>query len=104
MSPYTSRHASQSLRRVPAPPTRFERSDFTESQGQLVACASDLGWRAGQWPEKIVVEPGGDSFSPAQSAVTYYRGHAAVHPVEGELLSVTYSTREGHTPILVYND
>lgn len=82
-------------------PTRFERTDFTASGGQLVACASDLGWRAGVWPEEIDLDPS----TPAQVALTYRRGRQSINHREGELLSVTYEATFGdHPHIVVFND
>jgi hypothetical protein len=94
MPPYTSRHASQSLRREPAPATRFTREQFASGDGELAACASDLGWRAGVWPTAITVD-----------GVLYRRGRECIDRREGELLSVTYDPAvAGHPSLTLFND
>jgi hypothetical protein len=96
MPPYTSRHASQSLRRPPAPAIRFERSDFTDNGDHLAACARDLGWPPGDWAKVLYID-----------GVLYRRDWAArsTDPREGELLSVPYvPALNGHPSLVLFND
>jgi hypothetical protein len=80
-------------------PETVEKSRLTLiGAGRYVADASDLGWPAGHWPERIALaETDGRTGSPL-SVVAHRRAFP-----EPELLSVTYRSMRG-TVVTVHND
>ncbi len=77
------------------------RRDQVHSDGQtgrMFTEASDLGLRAGEWPETIAVPMRGGG------TLLFDRSHLAQVDVEGELIGYRYFGRDNVHDIMIYND
>lgn len=64
----------------------------TDTPGQYIAEASDLGWRPGEWPRAFT-----------RQDFVFVRLAPTRNPANGDVIAVTYRAADG-TIVTVYND